>query len=312
MASRGSGHKRPHPPLFGGVDGSSEDRDSELLCPVCLDLMKEPYVATCGHSFCHTCIRRSLDLSPKCPQCGVPLSATQSIFPNVTLHTLLVKKQKSLQQSAGDGSLVKNVNALLEQQKDLCPSELKRIQELVVNKQSALDAERQASEKELLREFLQQIKRKKEEELLKVQQGLERLNKDLESLGLEDGKDLCLNLGQRRVRMGQHLNDLEGKYWSLHFGETGGTRDHLNEFLSDMNQLTRYSELRPLATLSYGSDLLNTAHIVSSIEFDRDADFFAIAGVTKRIKVYEYSTVVRDLVDMHYPVVEMVRIYFFN
>lgn len=32
----------------------------------------------------------------------------------------------------------------------------------------------------------------------------------------------------------------------------------------------------------------HTSNIVSSIEFDRDSEYFATAGVTKEIKVYEY------------------------
>lgn len=40
-------------------------------------------------------------------------------------------------------------------------------------------------------------------------------------------------------------------------------------------------------------------------EFDRDCDYFAIAGVTKKIKVYEYGTVIQDAVDIHYPENEM-------
>ena len=43
-----------------------------------------------------------------------------------------------------------------------------------------------------------------------------------------------------------------------------------------------------------------------SIEFDKDNDFFAIAGVTKKIKVFEYDTVIMDAVDIHYPAHEMV------
>ncbi|XP_047993539.1 E3 ubiquitin-protein ligase COP1-like [Leguminivora glycinivorella] len=63
--------------------------------------------------------------------------------------------------------------------------------------------------------------------------------------------------------------------------------------------------LRPLATLSYSSDAINYSTIVSTIEFDKDEEFFAIAGVTKRIKVFEYEAVVRDAVDVHYPCAEM-------
>ena len=33
---------------------------------------------------------------------------------------------------------------------------------------------------------------------------------------------------------------------------------------------------------------------------------FLIAGVTKRIKIYNYNTVLKDTVDIHYPSIEMV------
>lgn len=48
-----------------------------------------------------------------------------------------------------------------------------------------------------------------------------------------------------------------------------------------------------------------TLYYLYSIEFDRDCDYFAIAGVTKKIKVFEYGTVIQDAVDIHYPVNEM-------
>ena len=63
---------------------------------------------------------------------------------------------------------------------------------------------------------------------------------------------------------------------------------------------------RYLATLSYTTDMFNNASIVSSIEFDKEQELFAIAGVTKRIKIYNYNTVLKDTVDIHYPCIEMV------
>ncbi|RVE43081.1 hypothetical protein evm_012255 [Chilo suppressalis] len=79
----------------------------------------------------------------------------------------------------------------------------------------------------------------------------------------------------------------------------------LELFREDLVSFTRYRALRPLATLSYCSDAINYSTIVSTIEFDKDEEFFAIAGVTKRIKVFEYEAVVRDAVDVHYPCAEM-------
>ena len=60
-----------------------------------------------------------------------------------------------------------------------------------------------------------------------------------------------------------------------------------------------------LATLPYGEQT-NTCCIVSSLAFDRDGDFFAVAGVTKKLKVFEYQRVVRQAgFTNHFPVQEM-------
>ncbi|XP_028109230.1 E3 ubiquitin-protein ligase COP1-like isoform X2 [Camellia sinensis] len=42
-----------------------------------------------------------------------------------------------------------------------------------------------------------------------------------------------------------------------------------------------------------------------SIEFDRDDELFATAGVSRRIKVFEFSSLVNESVDVQFPVVEM-------
>lgn len=52
-----------------------------------------------------------------------------------------------------------------------------------------------------------------------------------------------------------------------------------------LSKFMKYKSFRQLATLNYTSDMYNMYSIVSSIEFDKDSDFFAIAGVTKKIKV---------------------------
>ena len=80
----------------------------------------------------------------------------------------------------------------------------------------------------------------------------------------------------------------------------------LNMFGSCLSSLTKYNSVRPLATLAYTTDMFNNSSIVSSIEFDKNQEFFAIAGVTKRIKIYDYNVVLKDMVDIHYPSTEMV------
>ena len=46
-------------------------------------------------------------------------------------------------------------------------------------------------------------------------------------------------------------------------------------------------------------------NVICSLGFDRDEDYFATAGVSKKIKVYDYHALLNDSVDIHYPAVEM-------
>ncbi|XP_072219146.1 E3 ubiquitin-protein ligase COP1 isoform X2 [Leuresthes tenuis] len=115
-------------------------------------------------------------------------------------------------------------------------------------------------------------------------------------------------LASRRKRLTAHFEDLEQCYFSNKMSritDEGRNLNQLDDFMECLSKFTRYNTVRPLATLSYASDLYSGSSIVSSIEFDRDCDYFAIAGVTKKIKVFEYGTVIQDAVDIHYPVNEM-------
>ncbi|KAJ8896466.1 hypothetical protein PR048_001810 [Dryococelus australis] len=140
---------------------------------------------------------------------------------------------------------------------------------------------------------------------------------------VSDGSDVQKNeiiasFSMRRKRMHAHFDDFVQCYFStrskeLVFGCVDKTADSsrfstgsgLDMFRENLVKFSRYNTLRPLATLNYSSDIFNSSTIVSSIEFDKDNEFFAIAGVTKRIKVFDYGIVIRDAVDIHYPCVEM-------
>ena len=148
---------------------------------------------------------------------------------------------------------------------------------------------------------------------------------------------LSNTLAQRKQRMHAHFDDLLNCYFNTRASEmifpetvpesTGGSDSavkgemkstpsnldavagnsrSLDQFSQCLSKFTRYSTVRPLANLSYTSDMFTNASIVSSIEFDKDNEFFAIAGISKRIKIYEYNVVIKDVVDIHYPTSEMI------
>ena len=58
-------------------------------------------------------------------------------------------------------------------------------------------------------------------------------------------------------------------------------------FQENLDAITRFSSFRELATLYYGDGPMTSSSIVSSIEFDKDGEFFAVGGVTRKIKVCE-------------------------
>lgn len=84
----------------------------------------------------------------------------------------------------------------------------------------------------------------------------------------------------------------------------GKLPDYLYEFAEDLSNFTKFKKFEVRATLRYG-DLLNTSNMVCSTAFDRDDEFFATAGVSKRIKIFEYAGVVDSDVGVHYPVLEI-------
>lgn len=77
---------------LGGLGGSLEDKDCDLLCPVCFELIDEAYVTRCGHSFCYACISKAVELHRRCPKCGAALASRDHIFPNFLLNEVVAPR----------------------------------------------------------------------------------------------------------------------------------------------------------------------------------------------------------------------------
>ncbi|KAK3008309.1 hypothetical protein RJ639_013573 [Escallonia herrerae] len=82
------------------------------------------------------------------------------------------------------------------------------------------------------------------------------------------------------------------------------TLDPLGDFLEGICKFARYSKFEVCGTLR-NSDLLNSSNVICSLSFDRDEEYIAAAGVSKKIKVFDFSSIMDASVDIHYPAVEM-------
>ncbi|KAH7642477.1 will die slowly-like protein [Dermatophagoides farinae] len=107
----------------------------------------------------------------------------------------------------------------------------------------------------------------------------------------------------RRKKMNFYFDDLEKCYLNYckrdNYLADNLPMDRMDEFRKDLNQFTLYSQIRPLAVLNYSKE---SSNIVSSIEFDKDAEFFAIAGVAKKIRIFDYADVIKESLGTCYPI----------
>lgn len=88
------------------------------------------------------------------------------------------------------------------------------------------------------------------------------------------------------------------------YGESRRVDGWINSFLEGLCKYLTITKVKVKAELKQ-ADLLNSSNLVCSLGFDRDGEFFATAGVNKKIKVFEYDTILDGDRDIHYPIVEM-------
>ncbi|VDI54500.1 E3 ubiquitin-protein ligase RFWD2, partial [Mytilus galloprovincialis] len=286
----------------------------------------------------YKCIKQSLENSNRCPKCNYLIESSDQIFPNFTLNELIMKHRGKLEEKKIKvennihGGSTNWYDMITEDSLDL--PNVNNLLEILQTKKQKLEADNQLSQHMILKDFLHNVRQKKQEQLDQLQKELSLIDEDLSKVedhlvpngfdvatdnGSQDGFNGSKNAGKpffntthaaRRKKVDQHYEDLEQCYFNIRqkkLFEFEDKSNGLDEFTESLSKFTRFSSFRPLATLSYASDMYNgSSNIVSSIEFDRDCDYFAIAGVTRKIKIYEYDTVIKDAVDIHYPVHEMV------
>ncbi|RZC84914.1 hypothetical protein C5167_047698 [Papaver somniferum] len=80
--------------------------------------------------------------------------------------------------------------------------------------------------------------------------------------------------------------------------------DRVGAFFDGLCKYTRYKKFEVRGTLRNG-DLLSSANVICSLSFDRDEEYFAAAGVSKKIKIFDFNGLLDDSVDIQYPVAEM-------
>ena len=66
------------------LEASPTETDKDLMCPICMQMIKDAFLTACGHSFCYMCIITHLRNKSDCPCCGRHLTNNQ-LYPNFLL-----------------------------------------------------------------------------------------------------------------------------------------------------------------------------------------------------------------------------------
>lgn len=117
----------------------------------------------------------------------------------------------------------------------------------------------------------------------------------------QDGRSgTPVDMVQVKTLIAKHFSDLQDSYFDCAIDD-----DPLERFGSKISRLKGLTRIRQVSALRLG-DIGGSSNIVSSIEFDRDAQIFATAGVSKRIRYYEFRDSLNTALELHCPMRELI------
>lgn len=160
--------KKRQPSVLNGISNSYEDKDSDFLCPVCFDTIQEAHMTPCGHTFCYKCITTSLEFSNRCPKCNFVMEKKDQIYPNFLLNELVTKykqkvAEKKLKLLSTNPAVSELQDLIFKESDNMSLNDVYNMLEVLSQKKQQLEADCKAAQVQLLKEFLEQVRRHKQE-----------------------------------------------------------------------------------------------------------------------------------------------------
>ncbi|KAI8426690.1 hypothetical protein MSG28_014400, partial [Choristoneura fumiferana] len=175
------------------------DKDCELLCPVCFELIDEAYVTRCGHSFCYACIAKSVEqhrwglgtgdwghrLSISITnRCGAAVATREHMFPNFMLNELVARRRLRAARPPAppDGGGDRLRSLLAAESRHLAMPDVELMLEVLTRRKRLLEAESAAAHQRLLYEFLAQLHRHRTQQLAQLAREAALVQADMQTV----------------------------------------------------------------------------------------------------------------------------------
>eukprot|EP00884_Botryococcus_braunii_P004044 jgi/Botrbrau1/13640/Bobra.0373s0014.1 len=168
------------PPALPRAALSYSVRAQQLSCIICLEPFKDPFMTRCGHTFCHECLQRQLKERNQCPKCRGWLVAEHA-YPNTLIQEVLLKATRigpPSQQTA-----FQRFQAILDEEADrIGLEEINLMLQAVWDRKQYLEEQQKEFNLGLLTKFLQHAKEEKERQLKVLQEEVNILKTDLQTV----------------------------------------------------------------------------------------------------------------------------------
>ncbi|PWA34797.1 mitogen-activated protein (MAP) kinase, ERK3/4, Apoptotic protease-activating factor 1 [Artemisia annua] len=160
-------------------------------------------------------------------------------------------------------------------------------------------------ESEVLLHFLESLKEQKQKRATKLGQDINLIESDITEINSRQSNSSIVSSRGESSFIKSHLTHLETAYFSARPDiDVSGSDNRLGIFYDGLCKYARFSKFKVCGNLRKG-DFSSSANVICSLGFDRDEDYLATAGVSKKIKVYDFHMLLDESADIHYPAVEM-------
>ena len=139
----------------------------------------------CGHTFCYECIIKCFETSSRCPKCNFDLENRENdIYPNFLLNELVAKHKSKLDKvaRANSGSNPRNeeiLSTILDPSSTMTLSQCEQAIRALSDRKDEILNQSLLVEYRLLKEFLTQLKRIKDDELIRLKRETSVIQDDL-------------------------------------------------------------------------------------------------------------------------------------